>query len=76
MIRKMNPKSPKKASAMAPLAAENRGLRDPREAAQQIWSTVHGAVALEMKDLIQTPDPEATYRATLRMVLRGLAPAT
>src|SRR3984885_1937415 len=34
------------------------------------------AVALEMKDLVQTPDPEATYRATLRMVLRGLAPAT
>jgi hypothetical protein len=48
---------------------------DPREAAQQIWSTVHGAVALEMKGLIQTPDPEATYRDTLAMVLRGLAPA-
>jgi AcrR family transcriptional regulator len=49
---------------------------DPREAAQQIWSTVHGAVALELKDLVLTPDPEATYRATLEMVLRGLAPAT
>ena len=36
---------------------------------------MHGAVALEMKGLIQTPDPEATYRATLDMVLRGLAPA-
>jgi AcrR family transcriptional regulator len=47
---------------------------DPREAAQQIWSTVHGAVALEMNGLTQTPDPEATYRATLLMVLRGLAP--
>jgi hypothetical protein len=28
-----------------------------------------------MKGLIQTPDPEATYRDTLAMVLRGLAPA-
>jgi AcrR family transcriptional regulator len=57
-------------------AAGQVRVPDPREAAQQIWSTVHGAVALEMKDLIQTPDPDATYRATLRMVLRGLAPAT
>jgi AcrR family transcriptional regulator len=57
-------------------AAGQIQVLDPREAAQQIWSTVHGAVALEMKDLILTPDPEATYRATLRMVLRGLAPAT
>jgi len=57
-------------------AAGQVQVADPREAAQQIWSTVHGAVALEMKDLILTPDPEATYRATLAMVLRGLAPAT
>ena len=57
-------------------AAGQIQVPDAREAAQQIWSTVHGAVALEMKDLVQTPDPEATYRATLRMVLRGLAPAT
>jgi AcrR family transcriptional regulator len=57
-------------------AAGQIEVPDPREAAQQIWSTVHGAVALEMKDLILTPDPAATYRATLRMVLRGLAPAT
>ena len=55
-------------------AAGQVQVTDAREAAQQIWSTVHGAVALEMKDLIQTPDPEATYRATLAMVLRGLAP--
>jgi AcrR family transcriptional regulator len=47
---------------------------DPREAAQQIWSAVHGAVALELNGQIQTPDPEATYQATLQMVLRGLAP--
>lgn len=57
-------------------AAGRISVPDPREAAQQIWSTVHGAVALEMKDLVQTPDPEATYRATLQMALRGLAPAS
>jgi AcrR family transcriptional regulator len=45
---------------------------DPREVAQQIWSTVHGAMALEMNGLIQTPDPEASYRGTLEMVIRGL----
>ena len=57
-------------------AAGRISAPDPREAAQQIWSTVHGAVALEMNGLILTPDPEATYRATLGMVLRGLAPAS
>jgi AcrR family transcriptional regulator len=56
-------------------AAGQVQVADPHEAAQQIWSTVHGAVALEMNGLIQTPDPEATYRATLAMVLRGLAAA-
>jgi AcrR family transcriptional regulator len=45
----------------------------PSEVAQQIWSAVHGAVALELKDLVLTPDPAATYRATLDTVLRGLA---
>jgi AcrR family transcriptional regulator len=46
---------------------------DPREIAQQIWSTVHGAVALELHDLVLTPDAEATYRATLETMLRGLS---
>jgi AcrR family transcriptional regulator len=55
------------AAAGAIVAAE------PREVAMQIWSTVHGAVALELKDLVLTPDPEATYRATLDTILRGLA---
>ncbi len=47
---------------------------DPFEAAQQIWSGVHGAVALELKGLVLTPDPEATYRALLETILRGFAP--
>jgi AcrR family transcriptional regulator len=46
---------------------------EPRETAQQIWSTVHGAVTLELQGLVLTPDPEATYQATLDTMLRGLA---
>jgi AcrR family transcriptional regulator len=45
---------------------------DRPEAAQQIWSALHGAVALELKGLVQTPDPAATYRGLLDTVLRGL----
>jgi AcrR family transcriptional regulator len=47
---------------------------DPVEAAQQIWSGVHGAVALELKGLLLTPDPEATYTAFVDTIIRGLAP--
>jgi AcrR family transcriptional regulator len=47
---------------------------DTHEVAQQIWSVVHGAVALELDGLVQTPDPAATYAAMLDLVLRGLAP--
>jgi len=47
---------------------------DPVEAAMQIWSGVHGAVALELKGLVLTPDPVATYRAFLATLVRGLAP--
>ena len=47
---------------------------EPFEAAQQIWSSVHGAVALELKGLVLTPDPEATYRALLDTMITGLAP--
>jgi AcrR family transcriptional regulator len=46
---------------------------DPREVAQQIWSAVHGAVALELNGLVLTPDPEVTYRAGLETLLRGIA---
>jgi AcrR family transcriptional regulator len=47
---------------------------DAFDTAQQIWSTVHGAVTLELKGLVLTPDPAATYRALLETVLRGTAP--
>ena len=47
---------------------------DLTEVAQQIWSALHGAVALELKGLIQTEDPAATYRALLGTLFQGLAP--
>ncbi len=48
---------------------------DPLEVAQQIWSAVHGAVALELKGLVLTPDPRSTYETFLQTLFRGLAPA-
>jgi len=47
---------------------------DPVEAAQQIWSAVHGAVALELKGLVLTPDPLHTYESFLATLIRGLGP--
>jgi AcrR family transcriptional regulator len=58
----------------AAAAAGSIVAAEPREVAQQIWSGVHGAVALELKDLVLTEDPEATYRAGLETMLRGLTP--
>ena len=57
------------------LAAAARRIKalDIREAAQQLWSAVHGAVELELKGLVRTPDPEATYRALMGTMLRGLS---
>ena len=47
---------------------------DPVEAAQQIWSSLHGAVALELKGLVLTPDPRYTYQSLLVTLIRGLGP--
>jgi AcrR family transcriptional regulator len=46
---------------------------NPRMTAQQIWSAVHGAVTLELKGLIQIPDPAAAFQAMVATLLRGLA---
>lgn len=46
---------------------------DATEVAQQVWNTVHGAVALELKGLILTPDPAVTYAACVETLIRGLA---
>lgn len=47
---------------------------EPGEIAQQLWCAVHGAVALELKGLLQTPDTLRSYEAFLDTMLRGLAP--
>jgi AcrR family transcriptional regulator len=48
--------------------------RDPDEVAQQIWSTVHGAVQLEIKGMLQVPDADRTYRDLLETIYWGLQP--
>jgi hypothetical protein len=45
----------------------------PSGAAWQLWSTSHGAVAVELNDLLAAPGPEASYRASADALLRGLA---
>ena len=47
---------------------------EPEEVAQQIWSTVHGAVQLEIKGMLLVPDAEHNYRELLGMLFRGLRP--
>jgi AcrR family transcriptional regulator len=47
---------------------------DPIEVAQQIWSSLHGAVALELRGLVLAPDPQYTYQLLLATLIRGLAP--
>jgi AcrR family transcriptional regulator len=47
---------------------------DPFEVAQQIWSALHGAVALELKGMVLTPDPRYTYQTLLATLVRGLSP--
>ena len=42
---------------------------------QQLWWAMHGAVSLELKDLVITPDRDASYRAYLETFLCGLASA-
>jgi AcrR family transcriptional regulator len=56
------------ASAAGAIVAPN-----PRQVAQQIWGTSHGAVALELQGMMFAADPAATYGATVEMILRGLA---
>ena len=49
---------------------------DPREAAQMIWSAVHGAVSLELHDSSQAPDPAQNYERLLGLIIRGLQPGS
>lgn len=45
---------------------------DPAIIAQQIWSTCHGAVALELLGLSKFADPAATYNDLMTTIIRGL----
>nr|WP_281372031.1 TetR/AcrR family transcriptional regulator [Modestobacter versicolor] len=45
---------------------------DRLETAQVIWSSVHGAVSLELAGMVQVADPGANYEQLLRMLLDGL----
>ena len=45
---------------------------DPVETAQIVWSSVHGAVSLELSGRTLTPDPASSYDRLLRMLLNGL----
>jgi AcrR family transcriptional regulator len=45
---------------------------DPVDLAQQIWSTVHGAVSLELNQMVLTEDPEVTYEHLLDLLTAGL----
>jgi AcrR family transcriptional regulator len=57
------------------MAAGRLAEGDAYDVSQQIWSTVHGAVSLELKGLVLTKDPEQTYYSLLDLLLRGLAAA-
>jgi AcrR family transcriptional regulator len=46
---------------------------DATEVAQQLWNAVHGAMSLELRGMILTPDPAATFEAFLLTIMRGLA---
>jgi AcrR family transcriptional regulator len=45
---------------------------DPRDVAQQIWSAVHGAIALEIGGRVLADDAEENYQALMDVMLRGL----
>ena len=55
------------------MAAGRLLLGDPREVAQQIWSTVHGAAILELDGRTFAADPEANYLDLLELLVRGLS---
>jgi AcrR family transcriptional regulator len=55
-------------------AAGTLTAADARDAAQQVWSALHGAVALELNGIVRAPDPKASYCAFLDTILRGLVP--
>lgn len=48
---------------------------DPTEAAQAVWSALHGAVTIEIAGIGQTPDAATSYEHMLDLLIAGLRPA-
>ena len=47
--------------------------KDSAEAAQNVWSAIHGAVTIEHAGIGQTPDATATFDRLLDLLVNGLA---
>jgi AcrR family transcriptional regulator len=48
---------------------------DPTEAAQAVWSALHGAVTIEIARIGQTSDATASYEHMLDLLIAGLGSA-
>jgi AcrR family transcriptional regulator len=52
-------------------ALRARPSPDARGTALQLWSAMHGAVAIELSGLLQAREPATRYEAVVQAVLRG-----
>lgn len=57
------------------MAARVLAPGDAFEVAQLLLNAAHGAVTFELKSVVLTPDPEATYDRMLTALAAGLAPS-
>jgi AcrR family transcriptional regulator len=55
------------------MAAGRLGQWIPQQAAQQIWSTLHGAIQIEMAGMLQVADAERAYDQLFTVLIRGLS---
>jgi AcrR family transcriptional regulator len=49
-----------------------RSQRDSAEAAQSVWSAVHGAVTIQHAGIGQTPDADTSFESLLDLLVAGL----
>jgi AcrR family transcriptional regulator len=56
--------------------AADKTSSDPTEAAQSVWSALHGAVTIEIAGIGQTPDATTSYEHMLDLLITGLASAS
>jgi AcrR family transcriptional regulator len=55
--------------------AADESASDPTEAAQAVWSALHGAVTIEIAGIGQTSDSTASYEHMLDLLITGLVSA-